>query len=85
MVGEKTMQSVRGAHEPDPSFCPKVYFALFFFDRDGGGGVGMVSGWHPVAWGRGCLLIGNSDNPLPEGEEGGLEEGKRGNAKPLTP
>ena len=31
-------------------------------------------GWPPVAWGRGCLLIGNSDKPLPEGEEGKMEE-----------
>ena len=30
----------------------------------------MVSGWHPVAWGRGCLLIGNSDKPFPEGKRG---------------
>ena len=42
----------------------------------------MVSGWHPVAWGRGCLLIGNSDKPLPEGEEGGW---KRKLPKPPPP
>ena len=45
-----------------------------FFTRDGGGGAHMDPGWPPVAWGRGCLLIGNSDKPLPEGEEGVVEE-----------
>ena len=34
----------------------------------------LVPGWLPVAWGRGCLLIRNSDKPVPEGEEGVLEE-----------
>ena len=48
-------------------------FVLFFI-RDGGGVARIVSGWLPVAWGRGCLLIGNSDKPLPEGEEGKMEE-----------
>eukprot|EP00959_Pyramimonas_sp_CCMP1952_P432718 9061883-Pyramimonas_sp.AAC.1 len=28
----------------------------------------MDPGWPPVAWGRGCSLIGNSDLILPEGE-----------------
>ena len=45
----------------------------------------MVSGWHPVAWGRGCLLIGNSDKPLPEGEEGFLEEGRKTSLDRLSP
>ena len=36
----------------------------------------MGLGWPPVAWGRGCILIGNSDKPLPEGEEGVVEEGR---------
>ena len=53
---------------------------------DGGGGALMVpflvSGWLPVAWGRGCLLIGNSGKPLPEGEEGVW---KRKLARPPTP
>ena len=76
------MQSARGAHEHDPICCPEVYFVLFF-DRDGGGGVVMVSGWHPVAWGRGCLLIGNSDKPLPEGEEGvGRNGGELNHSRP---
>ena len=42
----------------------------------------MVPGWHPVAWGRGCLLIGNSDKPLPEREERGW---KRKLSRPPTP
>ena len=47
-----------------------------------GGGVVIVPGWLPVAWGRGCLLIGNSDKPFPEGEEGGWN---RNISKPPTP
>eukprot|EP00959_Pyramimonas_sp_CCMP1952_P011421 239730-Pyramimonas_sp.AAC.1 len=39
------------------------------------GGARMVLGWLPVAWGRGCLWIGNSDKPLPEGEEKGVGRG----------
>eukprot|EP00959_Pyramimonas_sp_CCMP1952_P416584 8727625-Pyramimonas_sp.AAC.2 len=38
------------------------------------GGGGIVPGWLPAGWGRGWLLIGKSDKPLPEGEEGGVEE-----------
>ena len=55
-----------------------------FFTRDGGGEhvVFIVPGWVPVAWGRGCLLIGNSDKPFPEGEEGGW---KRKLPRPPTP
>ena len=59
-----------------PICCPEVYFALFF-DRDGGVFFWGDPGWPPVAWGRGCLLIGNSDKPLPEGEEGRVEEEMR--------
>ena len=65
-------ESIRGAHKHDPGSRPEVYFVLLF-DRDGGGVI-MVPGWHPVAWGRGCLSIGNSDKPFPEGEEGELEK-----------
>ena len=79
-------ESARVAHTYDPICCPEVYFVLFFLQGTAGGGgwhgVVMVSGWHPVAWGRGCLLIGNSDKPLPEGEEGGW---KMNLSKPLTP
>ena len=46
-----------------------VCFVLFF-TRDGGGVARMVLGWLPVAWGRGCLLIGNSDRPPPKGKKG---------------
>eukprot|EP00959_Pyramimonas_sp_CCMP1952_P044974 939601-Pyramimonas_sp.AAC.1 len=29
----------------------------------------MVSGWLPITWGTGCILIGNSDqDPLPAGK-----------------
>ena len=42
----------------------------------------MVSGWLPVAWGRGCLLIGNSDKPLPEGE---VEDGSGNSLNHLRP
>ena len=45
----------------------------------------MVLGWHPVAWGRGCSLIGNSDKPLPEGEEEVVEEEKRISLDHLLP
>ena len=45
----------------------------------------MDPGWPPVAWGRGCLLIGNSDKPLPEGEEGVLEEGRKISLDRLSP
>ena len=69
-------ESVRVAHTYDPRCCPEVYFVLFFA-RDGGEGGALIGpGWPPVAWGRGCLLIGNSDKPLPEGEEGVVEEGR---------
>ena len=30
-----------------------------------------MSGSPPVGWGRGCLLIRSSDNPLPRAGEGG--------------
>ena len=60
-------ESARVAHTYDPRCCPEVYFVLSF-DRDGGGII--VPGWPPVAWGRGCLLIGSSDKPFPEGIEG---------------
>ena len=66
-------ESARVAHTYDPIFCPEVYFVLFFA-RDGGGVARIVPGWPPVAWGRGCLLIGSSDKPFPEGEEGGWKE-----------
>ena len=36
----------------------------------------MGTGWPPVAWGRGCLFIGNSDKPFPEGEEQGVGRGR---------
>ena len=52
-------------------------FCIVFYKGWWGGcphGVVMVPGWLPVAWGRGCLLIGNSDKPLPEREEGVVEE-----------
>ena len=39
----------------------------------------MVPGWPPVAWERGCLLIGNGDEPFAEEEERGR---KRRLAKP---
>ena len=61
------------AHTYDPRCCPEVHFVLFF-DRDGGGVFLGGPGWPPVAWGRGCLLIGNSDKPFPEGEERKMEE-----------
>ena len=71
-------ESVRVAHTYDPRCCPEVHFVLFFAREGGGGvyhGVVMGPGWHPVAWGRGCLLIGNSDKPFPEGEERGWKKG----------
>ena len=48
-------------------------------------GGGIVPGWLPVAWGRGCLLIGSSDRPFPEGEEGVLEEGRKISLDHLRP
>ena len=50
----------------------------------GGGphGALIVPGWVPVAWGRGCLVIRNSDNPLPEGKKGGW---KRNRSRPPPP
>ena len=74
-------ESARMANTYDPRCCPEVHFVLFFA-RDCGGVLFFGPGWPPVAWGRGCLLIGNSDKPLPEGEEGGW---KRNLSKPLTP
>ena len=59
-----------------PKMSPRSVFCIVLCEG-WWGGVVMVSGWHPVAWGRGCLLIGNSDNPLPEVEEGFLEEGRQ--------
>ena len=53
-------------------FGGRVCF-VSFFTRDCGGcehGAFFVSGWLPVAWGRGCLLIGNNDNPSPKGKKG---------------
>ena len=55
--------------------APKCTLYCFLTGK-GGRGVIMVPGWPPVAWGRGCFLIGNSDKPLPEGEEGVVEEGR---------
>ena len=74
-------ESARVAHTYGPRFCPEVYSVLFFAG-DGGGGCRLVLGWPPAGRGRGCLLIGSSDKPLPEGEEG---VGKRKLPKPLTP
>ena len=61
------------AHTYDPRCCPEVHFVLFFWKGWWWGGR-IVPGWPPVAWGRGCLLIGNSDKAFPEGEEGKMEE-----------
>ena len=65
------------------------------FDRDvvcvcvcgggGGGGGGIVSGSPPVGWGRGCLLIRSSDNPLPRAGEGGFLTAVIQIVKPPTP
>ena len=59
-------------------------FCIVFY-KGWWGGVVMGSGWPPVAWGRGCLLIGNSDKPLPEGEEGAEEEERRISLDHLRP
>ena len=42
-------------------------------------------GWPPAGRGRGCLLIGGSDKPLPEGEEGVVEEGRKISLDRLSP
>eukprot|EP00959_Pyramimonas_sp_CCMP1952_P173070 3616799-Pyramimonas_sp.AAC.1 len=42
----------------------------------------MVPGWPPVAWGSGCMLMGNSGAPLFEGKDGGW---KRKLPRPPTP
>ena len=70
------------AHAPNLEAECVLYCFLQGMVGGGPHGVGMVPGWLPVAWGRGCLLIGNSDKPLPEGEEEGW---KRNLPKPLTP
>ena len=50
-----------------------------------GGGGGIVSGSPPVGWGRGCLLIRSSDNPLPRAGEGGFLTAIIQIVKPPTP
>ena len=67
-----------------PKILPRSALCIVFCKGRRGGyhGVVMGTGWPPVAWGRGCLLIGNSDKPFPEGEEG---RWKRNLSKPLTP
>ena len=72
-LSKKQYKVLAGPTNMTQDFAPKCTLYCFF-EMDGVGCALMVSGWHPVAWGRGCLLIGNSDKPFPEGEEGGWKE-----------
>ena len=49
------------------------------------GGVIFGPGWPPAGRGRECLFIGSSDKPLPEGEEGVVEEGRKISLDRLSP
>eukprot|EP00959_Pyramimonas_sp_CCMP1952_P357887 7493033-Pyramimonas_sp.AAC.1 len=69
-------------HRAKPKNSPRNVLRIVF-DRNGQRGVGIGSGWLPVAWGMECLLVGNNGmNASPEGNQGGWQ---RKSAKPLTP